>query len=168
MPRVNKVEHARKDYPEFGIKKGEAYYWWKFRFGGKRVSKTYPKPSQLTMSEFLSSVYDINERLEQFSASSPSDAREQIEELVSEINDLASEQEDKLSNMPDGLQQGSTGELLQSRAEALQDLASNLENIDTDDVEREEGESEEDFNERFAAKTEEINSEVSQMSYEGE
>jgi len=168
MPRVNKVEHARKDYPEYGIKKGEAYFWWKFRFGGKRVSKTYPKPSQLTQSEFLSTIYDINERLEQFAASSPSDAREQIDELASELRDIASEQEDKLNNMPEGLQQGSTGELLQGRADACEDLASNLEQVDTDEVEREEGESEEDFNERFAAKVEEINSEVSGMSYEGE
>ena len=43
MPRVHHVKSARKDNPV--AKKGESYYWWKFRYGGKRYSKT-PRPGR--------------------------------------------------------------------------------------------------------------------------
>jgi len=50
MPRVHFVKHARKDNDL--VKKGESYYWWKFRFTGKCMSKTPPRKSQLTESEY--------------------------------------------------------------------------------------------------------------------
>ncbi len=56
MPRVTHVKKARKDNPV--CKAGESYYWWKFRFGGKHFSLTYPKQSQLTQSPYLSVIYD--------------------------------------------------------------------------------------------------------------
>jgi len=59
MPRVNHVKKARKDNPV--CKKGESYYWWKFRFGGKKYSLTYPKQSQLTQSPYLSVIYDCQD-----------------------------------------------------------------------------------------------------------
>ena len=55
MARVIHVQKARKDNP--AVKKGQPYYHWSFRFGGKHYSATYPRPSQLTqskMSEVLS------------------------------------------------------------------------------------------------------------------
>jgi hypothetical protein len=52
MARAHFVKKARKAIPGTDIKKGDSYYWWKFRFGGKRTSKTAPKASQLTQSEF--------------------------------------------------------------------------------------------------------------------
>ena len=63
MPRVYFVKKARKDYP-VGIKKGDSYYWWKFRYGGIHRSKTRPRPSQLTQSEFLSTIYAIIEEIQ--------------------------------------------------------------------------------------------------------
>ena len=33
MPRVS-TQKAAKDYPDQGIKKGDQYFHWKFRFGG--------------------------------------------------------------------------------------------------------------------------------------
>ena len=42
MPRVNYVKKARKAIPGADIKVGDAYYWWKFRYGGKHVSKIRP------------------------------------------------------------------------------------------------------------------------------
>ena len=50
MPRVYTVNAARKDYPDDGISKGDTYYYWKFNYGSKVKSKTYPKRSQLTRS----------------------------------------------------------------------------------------------------------------------
>lgn len=56
MPRVHHVKKARKDNP--ACMRGESYYWWKFRNGGKHFSLTYPKQSQLTQSIYLSIIYD--------------------------------------------------------------------------------------------------------------
>lgn len=56
MPRVHQVKKARKDNPV--CKRGESYYWWKFRNGGKHFSLTYPKQSQLTQSPYLSVIYE--------------------------------------------------------------------------------------------------------------
>ena len=67
MPRVKHVQSARKAIPSAGIEVGDSYYWWKFRYGGKRVSKTYPKRSQLTQS-LWSSVYAAQEELEEAKA----------------------------------------------------------------------------------------------------
>lgn len=60
MPRVTHVKKARKDNPV--AKKGESYYWWKFRYGGKHFSLTYPKSSQLTQSPYLSVIYDCQDQ----------------------------------------------------------------------------------------------------------
>ena len=43
MPRVNYVKKARKNNP--AVKRGESYFWWKFRYGGKQYSKTRPRQS---------------------------------------------------------------------------------------------------------------------------
>lgn len=129
MPRVNFVKKARKAIPESGIKVGESYYWWSFRYGGKRVSKTHPRPSQLTQSEYLSTAYSLQEQLEDFEID-PEDMASLSNELTSIADDLrtlGSEQEDKRSNMPDQLQDGEIGERLQNRAEACEEVASELE-----------------------------------------
>ena len=60
MPNVTLVRKARKDNPV--CKAGESYYWWKFRNGGRNYSLTYPKPSQLTQSVYLSVIYDCQEQ----------------------------------------------------------------------------------------------------------
>lgn len=140
MTRVNFVKKARKDNPV--VKKGESYYWWKFPFGGKHYSATHPKRSQLTQSDFLAQVYDIedemngNSNIEQF----------MIDEWISELESLRDECQDKLDNMPEQLQEGSSsGQLLQERIDALDDWISSLENIDCeiDDDENEEDRMEE-------------------------
>lgn len=60
MPRVHQVKKARKDNPV--CKRGESYYWWKFRNGGKHYSLTYPKQSQLTQSPYLSVIYECQDQ----------------------------------------------------------------------------------------------------------
>jgi polyhydroxyalkanoate synthesis regulator phasin len=133
MAHVHIVKSARKDYPDSGIKKGETYYWWEFRYGGTHRSKTQPKPSQLTQSEFLSAAYGLNEQIEALIVADSMDAlKSEVEPLVDEIRQLGEEQSDKLSNMPDSLQEGPTGELLQNRADACEEWASNLEGVDLD------------------------------------
>lgn len=128
MPRVHFVKKARKDIDGSDIKKGESYYWWKFRYGGKHVSRTPPKASQLTQSDYLAQIYDIEDEIASLSASE--DLKDTAEDLASRFRDLASECEDKLNNMPESLQQGSTGELLQERADACNSAADEFEAID--------------------------------------
>lgn len=131
MPRVHTVEHARKDYPSAGIKKGDKYYYWTFRFGGKHMSTVYPKPSQLTSSDFLQRIYGFQEQIEELSNDlTADDIESQVQSIIDELRDLASEQEDKLSNMPDQLQSSPNGEMLQNRADSVNEMADELENID--------------------------------------
>ncbi len=161
MARAIFVKSARKDNPEHGIKKGESYYWWKFRFGGKHYSKTAPKQSQLTSSDFLSQVYSIEERLAE--VSNLEEAVSERDEVVEELRGLADEQEEKRSNMPEGLQDGPTGELLQGRYDSCNEFADELEAIDLD-IEKDEDESDEDFQSRV----DDVINELQSCSYSGE
>lgn len=136
MPRVHHVKKARKDNP--AVKAGEPYYWWEFRYGGKRYSATYPRQSQLTQSEFLSQAYAYSEQIED------AQSLEDISGLPDDIRSLGEEQEEKIYNMPDSLQDSDTAELLRERAEVMETWATEIEEIlgedegdDMDDEERE-------------------------------
>lgn len=130
MPAVHFVKKARKDYPEHSIQKGESYYWWKFRFGGKRVSKTPPNRRQLTQSDFQIGIYDLEDALGGLVADDSIESR--VEEIADQMESLADEQEDKRSNMPDQLQDSEVGSMLEERGEALREWAEELRNLDFD------------------------------------
>lgn len=143
MPKVTKIERAGKDYPEFGIKKGDTHYVWaiKMQRGGiVRRSKTFPRQSQLTLSEYKVSAHELNERIEDFDSDVVSDMEQFRDELVSDAESLRDEQQDKLDNMPEGFQQGSTGEKIQERIDALESFISELEDLEFDEFEAEERE----------------------------
>jgi hypothetical protein len=138
MARVQKVERAQKDYPEHGIKKGEPYWWWKFRFGGKHYSKTPPRQSQLTQSGFLSQVWGLEEQLADMKPEAFEDAealKDERDSLAEEIRQAGEECSEKRDNMPDSLQDSETGELLQSRADECESFADELEAVDLEDYE---------------------------------
>lgn len=129
MPRVNIVQKARKAIPSAGVEVGDKYYWWKFRYGGKRVSKTYPTRSQLTNSGFLQSLYELEDNLE----FSREDLEGSVIDIVSQIESLRDECQDSLDNMPEHLQDSSeSGQLLQERIESLDQWISDLEGVDLD------------------------------------
>ncbi len=129
------VKKARKDIPGSDIKKGDSYYWWKFRYGAKQVSKTKPRRSQLTQSDFYSTLWETEDGLsEQFDEfrdgkTDIEDLRSACDSAADEIENLGSECEDKHSNMPDQLQESETGELLQERAERCSELADSLRSL---------------------------------------
>jgi len=188
MARLHFVKKARKDYPQYGIRKGESYYWWKFRYGPKRFSKTPPRQSQLTQSDFLSRVYGVQEDLEDLSASNfDEDLEEARDNAVSELEDLQSETQDKHDNMPDSLQEAETGQLLQDRADTLESMISDLQGVECEvdedsirdevmsdypkpeeltDAQKEEAE--EKVREAMEAKRQEIIEELTAIQYEGE
>lgn len=167
MARAHFVKKARKDYPKAGIKKGESYYWWKFRFGPKVMSKTPPKRSQLTQSDFLSQIYDIEDRISEMTADT--DFETEIQEIVSELENLRDECQEKLDNMPEQLQSCGSGEILQNRVDSLEEMISELESVDTSvDETKEENETQEEFDERLSERKEEILDEIQGISYSGE
>jgi len=140
MPRVTHVKAARKDNSV--CKKGESYYWWKFRFGGKRYSLTRPRPSQLTQSAYYGTVRSLVEQIED---SNPEDNDEFVglrDEILGGIEELGNDCQDGLSNMPESLQYSPTGELLQERIDACENAQSEIECIEEFD---EEEPSEDDF-----------------------
>lgn len=140
MPRVHFVQKARKDNPV--CKAGESYYWWKFNYGPKRYSKTPPKRSQLTRSDFLSQMYDIEDEVlgKATDCTSTDDLQGVIDDAISQLDDLSFEQDDKFQNMPESLQYGTTGELLEERSQGCQDMISELESIDLDNCDSDEDE----------------------------
>lgn len=172
MARVTFVKKAQKDIPDTDIKAGDSYYWWKFRFGGKHTSKTPPKRSQLTQSNFLSQLYELEDRLSEFTCSSKDDFDSFKGEMVADIESVRDECQDSLDNMPDQLQSAPTGELLQERIDGMDSWIADIENVECDydeedtrseikeENEQEEGESEEDYNERIEALVTEKEEEV--------
>lgn len=132
MPRVTFVKRARNDIPRAGIKAGEPYYWWKFKNCPKSVSRTHPKPSQLTRSEFWQFVYGLRENNEH--APALEDIEGNIDSIKEELEGHKSELEDKLENLPENLRYAPSGETLQERIDALDEAINSLEsvNVDTD------------------------------------
>jgi hypothetical protein len=179
MARVHFVKKARKDQKEAGIKKGDSYYWWEFKFAGKHVSKTPPRRSQLTQSSFLSQMYDI-EDVEISGLTITSDFESDVQSIIDSLENLRSECEDKLSNMPEQLQSAPTGEMLQNRIDSVQEMIDELEGIDKEvdeediksNVEKEEDETDEDYNTRqddaVEEKRQEILDEIQAVTYNGE
>lgn len=129
------------------INKGESYWTWGFMYGGTYYSKTQPKPSQLTSSEFLSTVYGIQEEIDEWNPSDVTDVEEFVDDIKNRLEELRDETQDKLDNMPYQLQDADTGQLLQERIEALENALNEFECLD--ELEYEEP-TDEDVKERIA------------------
>jgi hypothetical protein len=159
MPRVHHVKKAAKDYPAIGVKKGGEYYWWKFRHGGKQMSRTYPKPSQLTQSEFLGNMAEAQESFADAIASFDGDFEDfasQLESIASDVRERGDECEEKRGNMPGSLQDGEVGEKLRARADACGQIADELEDAAARirELDPNEGENKGDDDEEKGAKKE--------------
>lgn len=131
MPRVQHVKSARKDNPV--CKKGGSYYWWKFRYGGKRYSLTYPKASQLTQSAYYSALYDLQEQVENAAPENADDFEALRDEIAAGVREQGEQCTESRDNMPEGLQDAPTGELLQERADACESAADEIESMDVPD-----------------------------------
>lgn len=168
VERSDKSQPSGKD-DRLLVKKGESYYWWKFRYGGKHISKTAPKQSQLTQSDFLSQVYGIEERIADLSGDEAEDIKSEVESIVEDLRSLAEECEEKRSNMPDQLQDSGSGEMLQTRVDECNSMADELESVDLDferedpeELTKEEGETDADFDTRKEEAQEEVDSDYQQ------
>lgn len=116
------------------IKKGEPYYWWQFRYGGKRISKERPRRSALTQSNYYATLWDIEDDLQEATASNKDEFDEIKQDFVSRAEELRDECQNSLDNIPENLQQAPTGELLQERIDALENFISELEGVECEDT----------------------------------
>lgn len=120
---------AAKDYPANGIKKGDRYWYAQIKTG-PRSSRTLRqlqpfKRSQLTSSDFLSQLYDIEDDLD--NVVQDENLPGTLREIAENLRNLGQEQQDKYDNMPEGLQQGPTGEMLEERANNCESWADEIE-----------------------------------------
>lgn len=155
MPKVTKVEKARKDYPSQGIKKGDSYYWWKFRYDSIKKSKTYPKPQQLTQSVFMMSVYDLQDEISNITGKTGEEIKSQLDSIKDAVQNLLEETQDSLNYMPEQLQESS---ILTERVEGLESYISDLDNVDISIKDCESSAKEESVENQIQAIVEEIQS----------
>jgi uncharacterized phage infection (PIP) family protein YhgE len=135
-------KRAAKDYPQHGIAKGDMYWFAEVKTGPRSSitirSKTPIPRSRLTASEFLSTAYDLSDRLTDASS------LEELNDLKGDFENLRDETQEKLDNMPEGLQQGSTGELLQERIDQIESLLTEIESAIEEAKREDESDSDED------------------------
>jgi hypothetical protein len=134
MPRVHS-QKAAKDYPNIDVKKGETYYWWEFRYGGKHMSKTPPRPSQLTQSK-MSGAYAASESAQDTIASADSidDIAEALRDAANSIREVAEEYEEAANAEGANGNRIPQADEMEEKAQGLNDWADQLES-DADDVE---------------------------------
>ena len=129
MPRVHFVKKARKDNP--AVKAGESYYWWKFRYGGKRYSATPPKGSQLTQSAYYSQIRALCESIEETDVDDQDSFDGLKDDIGSELEMLRDECQEKLDNMAQyNLEYSPTGEMLQERIDACENAQMEFDSIE--------------------------------------
>lgn len=148
MARVTFVKKARKAIKSAGIKKGEPYYWWKFRFGGKHVSKTPPRRSQLTQSSKKAALFDAEDSLADAIANVQSgkwglsDLRDTLEQCAEDVRAVAEEYRESANNMEAAFPNGSPkidelmerADEVESTAEELDQVVNGLEDDDTEAI----------------------------------
>ena len=126
MPRVHFVKKARKDNP--AVSAGESYYHWKFRYGGKRYSKTRPRQSQLCQgknSAFYAALETLEDGCENaFTLINLTVARDEAMGSLEEVRD---EYQEGFDNLPENFQYAATGEAIQEAIDSIEELLSELE-----------------------------------------
>lgn len=148
MTRLHFVKKSRKAYKASGINKGESYYWWKFNFSSVRRSKSKPRRSQLTRSEYYAKVYSAEESLQDAVAQAENEMHDDdgdnesffdegpkqtvmdaIEEIISSLEELKSDMEEKESNLESNFPSSNALVTIQERLPELDDLLENLGNV---------------------------------------
>lgn len=161
MPRVHK-RVAAKDYPDQGIVKGDTYYYTKMKTGPRssRVmrSKTPFRRSQLTNSDYLATLYEIED--DQAKIDSLDDATD----IAERYRTLAEETQEKLDNMPQGLQEGDTGQMLQERIDACENAASEIEDLVGQAPDEPDEDADEDETENYNQEIESLIDQIKEVS----
>jgi hypothetical protein len=130
------------------VEKGQEYYTWqKFR-SPRQYSLTYPDRRLLTSSDYLITLYDIEDEINAIEASSVEDLESALDSIKEQIESLRDEQQEKLDNMPEQLQENSdAGMMLQERYDALDTACDSLGGIDLSYDEPDDDELRDEFDE---------------------
>jgi Skp family chaperone for outer membrane proteins len=167
MPRVTRVEHARKSPGCCGkcqtkISTGEPYVWWQFAYSPKSIrcgkAECAPKAQDLTRSAYFQALYALQEH--EFDASSLETLETERDEIAGELEQLRDEQQEKLDNMPDSLKEAPSGQTLQERYDSLDSAVSELQSVDISCDDGPDDESEDEKTEREADRLQEIADEL--------
>lgn len=130
--KVHHVKKARKANKSLGIKKGQEYWWWKFRYGGKQISFENPGVSyQVRLTEYEQSVLDFRNRIEELSKLPNIQDKET---LVEDIEAYRDELQNRLDNVPDSLQEN---HILNERIEEVEEILQGAEDLEADEDEEE-------------------------------
>lgn len=136
MARYTFVKKARKAIPSAGIKKGDSYYWWKFRFGSRRVSKTPPRRSQLTQSSKKAALFDAEDSVSEAISNVQdgkwglSELREALESAAESVREVAEEYRESASNMESAFPNGAPKiDELNERADEVESTADELDQV---------------------------------------
>lgn len=130
MAAVKKT--ARKDYPDFGIKKGDVYWRWQSYFRGPTVrSLTQPTRSQVEPNENKAIVYAAYDGFAPAADASAEDVASDIQSIIDELGTAENGFEEKFEAMGEGLSQGDTGQAIDANRDACSSAASELEDIKT-------------------------------------
>jgi len=157
--------------------KGTGYRWIQFRFGGKRKRCLEPacrfRASDLTQSDKLGRVYsaqetaeDALEGLEPTDESFADDVKAALEEAATEIREVSEEYQESCDNIREHIEESPTADECEEKAEELGSWADELESYEADDfdpsdhelpekfdrdsVERDEGATDEQHEEKVA------------------
>jgi len=155
------VEAARMNYPDYGIKNGEPFWWWEFKNGDRYYSKTKPRGSQVTQSPFWKRILDIEDDIQSFTAYKET-VEDDIHAIISEI-ELLLEDFDELVTVPAGQQIADEDEDVdkENRYGWLEDMLWTMQDIDfsiDDDLE----------GDALQKRLDDITYEVNRIEYGGE
>lgn len=116
---------ARKDHPDFGIRRGQEYWEWKWR-GDIRPTKspTYPTPAQLLPNP-------VDRELALWREGLPRAQFSDLQDLLDLLAELESVEQEKIDNMPPGLE--SRTEKFRRRLEQLQKFRVFVESLSPED-----------------------------------
>lgn len=107
---------------------------------------------EVTTSDFQLRAGEAVYRWEENYSTDAVDLAETVESLKSDLEELRDELQDRLDNMPESLQDSDTGNTLQERIDSLDEAISELESVDAEFDEEEDGK--EEFEERVKSEIE--------------
>lgn len=129
------IPHDEND--QIFINVGESYYWWQHMYREKQYSKSKPSRSQLTQSSFFATLYDLEDKLQEFYCETKDDFDEFKESICDEIQELIDQCQESKDNMPEHLQDVGSGEILKERIDALENWKSEIDGVDCEDYDEE-------------------------------
>lgn len=127
--KVYHVKKARKDFPEWGIRRGQPYWWWRPRNVGTVKSPRPPNRADLTGSDKLARLYEAEDSLPVL-IDTDIDLHETPGRLLSIaviIGQVADEYETSANNLPESLQYSDFADGMRNRVDGIRKVKGDVE-----------------------------------------